>query len=79
MDKLVITGICVVLVILLGFAVYADNLQSKWLAQHCQKIGEVSGSTGFTTTFTNGKVGYGPVYIPGKTGYKCDDGVERWE
>jgi len=79
MEKLVVVLLSIVLVALVGFAVYAGVTQAKWISQHCQKMGEISSSTGYATTFNNGTVGYGQVYIPGKTGYKCDDGIERWE
>ena len=70
-----ILALCVVVV----FGVREEMRWNEWAAQHCKVIGSVSPSTGYGTTITSGgKVGFGPVYVPGKTGYKCDDGMEYW-
>ena len=67
---------------LIILSAFASADRNKWLREHCEIIGKVSGSVGTAMTFNSGKdggVGFGPVSIPGKTGYKCDDGIEYWE
>jgi len=57
-----------------------DQLRwDKYAAEHCRKIGEISGSS-TVAVGSNGKGGItvSPVYIPGKTGWACDDGQQYW-
>ena len=70
------TIIAVVLIVLIGLLVKSSIDRQKWLDAHCSIIGEMSGSStvGVGPTF-GGSSGMSvtSVYIPGKTGYKCDD------
>ena len=72
-------GIGLVVAILIFFAIKLGTERQKWLDNHCKVIGEMSGSVGTAVTTTSGKIGVGTVYIPGKTGYKCDNNKEYWE
>lgn len=65
---------CLVVFVIVVYCV-AIAKRIDWLKAHCEVIGRVSASNGIGNTFTDGKVGIGTVYIPGKTTYKCDDGV----
>ena len=81
-EKTIITLVVLVFIGLLVFVGYVEIERQKWLDEHCQVIGEVSSSVGTAVTYTGGKnggVGVGPVFIPGKTGYQCDDGKQYWE
>jgi len=53
----------------------AGAKRQEWLNVHCEIIAKTSDSYGVGNTFTNGKVGVGTIYIPGKITYKCDDGI----
>lgn len=76
----IITILWIFLVALIFFGVKAGNQRAVWLNEHCVKIGEISGSTSIGTGVgTNGSVAVVPVFTSGKTGYKCDDGLEYWE
>jgi len=78
--KKIIISIIVITGILVFFAVKFGNERQVWLNEHCEVIGKVSGSSAPTTGFTSsGNMTFGSTYIPGKTGYKCDDGLEYWE
>ena len=55
----------------------------KWLvykAEHeCVVMGKIEASVGLGTGVTgNGSVATTTVVIPGKTGYRCNDGMEYW-
>lgn len=78
--SLTITLVVLAIVGLISLFVYAGLNRQAWLDAHCEIIGKVSGSTGIgPTVSSSGKVGVGTVFISGKTGYKCDDGMEYWE
>lgn len=62
-------------VVLFYFAIVAEIEWQKWAAEHCTVIGHVAPSSG-TGIDANGNVTV--VTIPGKTGYRCDDGMEYW-
>jgi len=52
-------------------------------AHHCKVVGHVTDSVGTAygpVVSSSGKIGYafGTTYVPGKTGYACDDGVTYW-
>lgn len=73
------------LVALLGFVFYMAMADDKeWAtfaaAHNCKVVGQISGSstTAVGIAPSNGAVTITPVYIPGKTGYQCDDGVTYW-
>jgi hypothetical protein len=79
--------LCIAVIVGLPTGIYAlVQIEREWksfaIAHSCKVVGKVSGnvSTGFATTFSNGKVGYGPVVVntPSKTGYACDDGITYW-
>lgn len=79
MNKIIII-IVVVTVALLFFGVKYSIERQKWLDENCVKIGEISGSSAVGVGIgSNGKSSVVPVYISGKTGYKCSDGLEYWE
>lgn len=69
----------------IGMLAAAYREETTWerfrVAQNCKEIGEVSGSS-ITTVGPiiggNGGVSVGIGYIPGKTGWRCDDGKEYW-
>ncbi len=68
-------------IIAMGFAMQAEQDQwNKFAVEHeCIKVGEISGSS--TTAIgigTNGQTTITPIFVPGKTGYSCDDGVTYW-
>lgn len=70
---LVLAGLCVV------GAIKSEKAWHAYADTHCKVIGEVSASTGVGTVIgSDGKVGMGTVYVPGKTGYRCDDGKDYW-
>lgn len=75
----IITAIVLILTGLLFFGIKGLAERQKWLDTHCVVMGKQSGSVGIGNTFTNGKSGISTMYILGKTGYKCDDGIEYWE
>lgn len=65
--------ICLVaaMVLFLAVIIYDDSHWNEWASAHCTKIGKYSGSLGVGS---DGKT----LYIPGKTGWRCDDGTEYW-
>ena len=80
MEKIFIT-ILFILVFVSSF-ILAQKLgeRKEWLNNNCVKIGSQSASSAPTTGFTtSGNMTFGSTYIPGKTGYKCNDGLEYWE
>lgn len=50
------------------------------IAHNCEIVSRIDSSMGNTTVVTGNGVGIGTVLIPGKTGWKCDDGITyyRW-
>lgn len=56
-------------IVLIVWLIYADAGQWKDFANahHCQEVGEISASV-----TSNGSI------VPGKTGYKCDNGKTYW-
>lgn len=61
--------------VLFYFAIVAEIKWQRWAAEHCTVIGRIAPSSG-TGLDANGDVTV--VTIPGKTGYRCDDGMEYW-
>lgn len=75
-----IFGIGIVLVaILLVWVAIADG--NHWATfqkdHHCRIVGKMEPSTGVGPAM-GGKGGIAVVFIPGKTGYLCDDGITYW-
>lgn len=80
MEKIIITIIVAMIGVLLFFSVKTVEERNAWLQSHCTVMGKISGSSGIGTAVgTNGQVGIVSTYTSGKTGYKCDDGLEYWE
>ncbi len=76
-------GIGLLLVGLLGMiaygAWYSHKEQVKWdayAAVHCKVIGKMDGEY---ANSLDGRGNVGVVYVPGKTGYQCDDGLTYWK
>lgn len=71
-----------VIILIVGGLKLAVDEDNQWLAfaveHHCRVVGKTSGSVGFGTGLVGGKIGTITTYIPGKTGYLCDDGVTYW-
>lgn len=63
------------LAVFIVIGIYGDMRWQQWANQHCKVIGEVSPSSGIGFT-TNGKMT--TVFVPGKTGYACDNGQQYW-
>lgn len=79
-ETIIITLLGLLLVFVVFFELKSSNERQVWLNEHCVKFAETSGSSVPTTGFsTSGNMTFGSAYIPGKTGYKCDDGIEYWE
>lgn len=83
MDR-VITGLWwlagAVIVALLGILLYAcieegNEWQAFSAAHHCRVVGKMESSTAPGITM-NGK--FAMTFIPGKTGFQCDDGITYW-
>jgi hypothetical protein len=57
-------GFCVITICLMVIAIHYRDLRifNEWATVHCTKIGDVSGG----------------IYYSGKTGWKCDDGLQHW-
>lgn len=68
--------VCIGIILLFLLCCAAGTKRQEYLDQHCTKIGEISDDIGFGVGF---KGDLTPVFIPGKTGYKCDDGLTYWE
>lgn len=61
-----------IIVLLVWVAVEAEKEWQQFAKEHhCVKVGEISPSSAISS---DGKV----VSIPGKEGFKCDDGVTYW-
>jgi len=79
-DNIGCFGVGILVILISVLCVYGIVKRNEWLNLHCQKIGQVAGSNGISTTFDgDGNMHFGTVYIPGKNGYKCDDGLTYWE
>lgn len=60
-------------------AAKADRAWRAWAAEHCEVIGSMSGDTIMRyQPGANGTVLMIPHKTSGKTGYRCDDGLEYW-
>jgi hypothetical protein len=74
-------GFVLISIIVVGFFIFLLKLsfdRVQWLDEHCHQIGLMSGSIGFGPA--SGKdSGMSTVFIPGKTGYQCDNGMTYWE
>jgi len=55
--------------------VRAEAEWRAWADEHCKVIGKIESSVGSGLDYS-GKPS--TVFIPGKTGYRCDDGMEYW-
>lgn len=74
-------GIGVVIVAaIVALAIDDDNKWQRFVAQHdCKVFAEISSSSSLAVGFSsNGGSAVVPVYTPGKTGYRCNDGKEYW-
>ena len=78
----VVVGL-VSLMLLMGIVLYHE--QQEWdafaIAHHCTIVGKTRGDVVTSVAPIiggNGGVAVGTSYIPGKTGYACDDGVTYW-
>ena len=65
-------------VLVLGYAIKSEADWQAWADEHCTVIGKTSSSTGVGPAMTGAGSGVSVVVIPGKTGYRCDDGMEYW-
>lgn len=75
-----IIGIIIVALLALGvWAAMHDANEWKQFSveHHCKVVGHMSGSTAVGPS-TGGKGGVAVVFVPGKTGYACDDGQTYW-
>lgn len=78
--KIVFLGLGILFIISLPFQLYNQCQRQKWLEQNCKIIGEMSSSSSVGIgTSSNGSLAMVPVFIPGKTGYQCNDGKQYWE
>jgi hypothetical protein len=69
-------GLMFLLIIFAGYMAVKDAMEwEAYAKEHCTVIGKMSGSWG-SGVGTDGKVV--STYTAGKTGYKCDDGLEYW-
>lgn len=76
----VIASVIIGVIVLCVFAYNESVERQNWLNSNCKIIGKVSGSSTVATgVSSNGNVTVTPVYIPGKTGYQCNDGLTYWE
>ena len=77
--KLLFFGLVGLLAVSIVALVQAEAKWQTWAQAHCHVIGEISGST-YPTVGVNpkGGTGFGVGFVPGKTGYRCDDGKEYW-
>jgi hypothetical protein len=71
-----------VIVALLGVCAWAAihdvNEWKQFAAAHnCRVVGHMDSSTAVGPSLS-GKGGVAVVFIPGKKGYQCDDGVTYW-
>lgn len=71
--------ISTILIIILLIQILLSYHRNKWLSENCEIIGKISSSTGTTLTFNGNGTSIGPVFIPGKTGYLCNDNKTYWE
>ena len=79
-----IWGISAVIVAVIGLIFYAAVQENReWeafaAAHECRVIGHMTGSsTSSIGVSSNGQTVVTPVYIPGKIGYACNDGLQYW-
>ena len=79
-DKLKTGTIATLVIGFLVLVAYAAIKRQEWLTAHCTVISRVAGTNSTITTFgTDGEMHTGSVFTPGKTEYKCDDGVTYLE
>ncbi len=72
----VFTGGLILLVIIGMYLAIRESIEwDAYAKEHCTVIGKMSGSWG-SGVGSDGKVV--STWTPGKTGYKCDDGLEYW-
>lgn len=78
--EMVIVFCIVGLILCLIIVILNDREQEKFIANHnCKKVTEISDDVVSSVGVgTNGSVVVTPVYIPGKNGYFCDDGVTHY-
>lgn len=76
-----LTKVCSIAIIaisaLIIVAIIEDNQREKFLKDHeCKIVSKSSGNVVNTIIpSSSGNVGFGISYVPGKTGYLCNDGV----
>lgn len=74
---IIISGLLVLAVV--GTIAEASEWERFSKAHQCKVIGTISPSNSVGVGIgTNGGVSVVPVYIPGKTGYQCNDGKQYW-
>lgn len=71
----IIAGLALLIAVLTGFAMKESYDWHKWAERHCKVFARTSGDT-VIGIGANGQMT--TAYIPGKTGYRCDDGMEYW-
>lgn len=72
-------GLFLIVALALFFGIKDEMDWQRYAKEHCKVIGEISGSSTTAVGFaSNGSVAVTPVYIPGKTGYLCDNGKQTW-
>lgn len=72
----------VIIVAIIGLCAWAAiHDTNEWkqfsIAHHCRVVGQMDGSTAVGPSI-GGKGGVSVVYVPGKTGWLCDDGITYW-
>lgn len=78
-EILILTGLIAGLLIwFFSMSAKEEARWRSWASEHnCVVIREEGPSTGFGTGITSdGKMAFVPIFISGKTAYRCDDGKE---
>lgn len=79
-DTIFFLVIVILLITIAQIAIHNSLKRKKWLEQNCKIIGEISPSSSVGMGISsNGSLAMVPVFIPGKTGYQCNDGKKYWE
>lgn len=71
----------IVFVMLAIYGAFASERQWNQFAKinQCKEIGSITASSSLGVGIgTNGSVSVVPVFVPGKTGYQCNDGKQYW-
>lgn len=75
-EKIAFLFIALLILFILIALFQQDVKRKKWLHDHCNIIGKMSDDIGIGVSSNGNAV---TTFIPGKTGYKCEDGFEYWE